>query len=197
VAVAALVILDLYPALATVRPLVRTRRSTGFWQVRLTPGSGRFVGALFPLANALVVLAPVLDLSSTLHRFFVVIGPVAGGVGVALAAGALPLIVWAQDAMGASWRIGVDPGERTNLVTAGPFRFVRNPIYTGMVMMAVGVFLMVPNGMSLGAIAVYLVAVQLQVRAIEEPYLRRTHGESFERFLTRSGRFLPGIGRQL
>jgi protein-S-isoprenylcysteine O-methyltransferase Ste14 len=195
VALAALVLLSLYVALATARPLVRTRRSTGSWQLRVTPGSGRLVEVLFVLANGLVVLAPILDLTGALHRVSAVEGPVAAGVGVTLVAAALPLIVWAQDTMGASWRIGVDPKERTDLVTAGPFRFVRNPIYTGMVMMAVGIALMVPNGVSLAAIAVYLVAVELQVRTVEEPYLLRTHAERFQHYVARSGRFLPGIGR--
>jgi protein-S-isoprenylcysteine O-methyltransferase Ste14 len=34
----------------------------------------------------------------------------------------------AQLAMGDSWRIGVDESEKTELVTAGPFAVVRNPI---------------------------------------------------------------------
>jgi protein-S-isoprenylcysteine O-methyltransferase Ste14 len=33
---------------------------------------------------------------------------------------------------GASWRIGVDPDERTTLVTSGPFAIARNPIFTAM-----------------------------------------------------------------
>ena len=34
--------------------------------------------------------------------------------------------------MGRSWRIGVEEGERTDLVTGGPFAIVRNPIYASM-----------------------------------------------------------------
>jgi protein-S-isoprenylcysteine O-methyltransferase Ste14 len=36
--------------------------------------------------------------------------------------------------MGASWRIGVDPSERTDLVTGGAFALVRNPIFSAMLL---------------------------------------------------------------
>ncbi|MGY5883100.1 hypothetical protein [Modestobacter lacusdianchii] len=45
------------------------------------------------------------------------------------------------------------------------------------------------------ALAALVVAVQLQVRSIEEPYLRAVHGAAYLAFATRAGRFLPGIGR--
>jgi protein-S-isoprenylcysteine O-methyltransferase Ste14 len=41
----------------------------------------------------------------------------------------------AQRAIGESWRIGVDPDERTELVTAGLFGRLRTPIFTGMLLL--------------------------------------------------------------
>jgi len=35
---------------------------------------------------------------------------------------------------------------------------------------------------------------QLQVRLIEEPYLHRIHGSGYVDYISRVGRFLPGIG---
>ncbi|MET9817324.1 MULTISPECIES: hypothetical protein [unclassified Streptomyces] len=40
--------------------------------------------------------------------------------------------------MGASWRVGVDVGERTALITGGPFAYVRNPIFTAMAVTGLG-----------------------------------------------------------
>jgi protein-S-isoprenylcysteine O-methyltransferase Ste14 len=121
---------------------------------------------------------------------------VARVVGIVVGVAGLPLIVAAQETMGASWRIGVDPEERTELVTAGVFRLSRNPIYTGMVAMAVGVALMVPNRLSVAAVGLYVLVVELQVRGVEEPYLRGWHGSNYEGWAATSGRFLPGVGKR-
>jgi protein-S-isoprenylcysteine O-methyltransferase Ste14 len=41
----------------------------------------------------------------------------------------------------------------------------------------------------------FLAALQLQVRLVEEPYLRRVHKDVWEQYAARTGRFLPWIGR--
>ncbi|WP_134119646.1 hypothetical protein [Kribbella kalugense] len=40
-----------------------------------------------------------------------------------------------------------------------------------------------------------VVAIELQVRIIEEPHLIKLHGATYLDYSTRVGRFLPGIGR--
>jgi protein-S-isoprenylcysteine O-methyltransferase Ste14 len=97
--------------------------------------------------------------------------------------------------MGDSWRIGVDLDARTMLVAAGPFRWVRNPIFTAMFVATLGLALVVPNAVAALAIVVMVVALEVQVRLVEEPYLTRAHGESYRRYAASAGRFLPGIGR--
>ena len=193
-AVAAIVVWALYVALATVRPLVAMRLRTGDWGFRPSSGIPRLVAALFPVAYALVSLGPLLDLPGRLHRVQALEGPVAQTVGLVLAAAGLPVIVVAQETMGRSWRIGVDVEERTALVTGGPFRWVRNPIYTAMVLMATGVALLVPDAVTLAGLGLLLVAVELQTRVVEEPYLLTAHGDSYRRYAAASGRFLPGVG---
>jgi protein-S-isoprenylcysteine O-methyltransferase Ste14 len=120
---------------------------------------------------------------------------VGAAVGMALAAGSILLVWVAQVQMGASWRIGVDPQETTELVAAGLYRWIRNPIYTGMVAFAVGQALMVRTPVTWLAAAAMLVGVEVQVRGVEEPYLDRTHGEAFRRLRASSGRFVPLLGR--
>ncbi|MGI5488606.1 methyltransferase family protein [Microtetraspora malaysiensis] len=97
--------------------------------------------------------------------------------------------------MGASWRVGVDASEQTALVTSGAFARVRNPIFTAMITALAGLPLMVPTWVSLAAVAVLVAAVEIQVRAVEEPYLARIHGRAYAEYGVRTGRFLPGIGR--
>ncbi len=101
----------------------------------------------------------------------------------------------AQIAMGQSWRIGVDPEERTDLVTEGPFAIVRNPIFSGMIPTSIGLALMVPNIVAVVAVIALLAALEIQIRLVEEPYLLSAHGERYAAYAARVGRFFPGLGR--
>jgi protein-S-isoprenylcysteine O-methyltransferase Ste14 len=91
--------------------------------------------------------------------------------------------------------VGVDPSERTVLRSDGPFRWVRNPIFSWMILAASGLALLVPNAASLVGLAALVVGIELQVRLVEEPYLLRTHGAAYAGYAARTGRFLPGVGR--
>ncbi len=115
--------------------------------------------------------------------------------GLALATAGVLATLAAQLHMGGSWRVGVDPGERTALVTGGAFAVARNPIFTAMTASSLGLAAMVPNPVSVIATTVLIMSVQLQVRAVEEPYLRRVHGAAYAAYAHRVGRFLPGVGR--
>jgi protein-S-isoprenylcysteine O-methyltransferase Ste14 len=119
---------------------------------------------------------------------------VSGMVGAALGALGLALVVAAQFGLGSSWRIGVDPAERTDLVTDGLYRWIRNPIFTGMLAWAVAIALLVPGPLAFVGAALLVLAVEVQVRAVEEPYLRGAHGERYRRWTARTGRFVPGVG---
>ena len=119
----------------------------------------------------------------------------AQALGVGLVAVGIALTTWAQFAMGEAWRIGVDREVRTDLVTGGPFRFVRNPIYTGMAAFAAGIALMLGNLPSLVGFLGMVAGVEVQVRLVEEPFLRDQHDHSFLSWARSAGRFLPGIGR--
>ncbi len=96
--------------------------------------------------------------------------------------------------MGDAWRIGVDPEERTELVTDGPFGLVRNPIYSAMIPTVLGLVLMVPNVLAIAAIACLVIALELQVRLVEEPHLLRTHGERLRRVRRKRRPLRPGAG---
>jgi protein-S-isoprenylcysteine O-methyltransferase Ste14 len=143
------------------------------------------VGAAAPVLALLDVVEPVAALDVT----------VVHAVGVVLAVAGIGATFYAQVAMGASWRIGVDPGERTELVTTGPFAFVRNPIFAAMLPTAVGLTLLVPSWVAFVGLVGLVAALELQVRVVEEPYLLRAHGASYAAYAARVGRFVPGVGR--
>jgi protein-S-isoprenylcysteine O-methyltransferase Ste14 len=116
--------------------------------------------------------------------------------GVVIAAIGLVLTSVAQVSMGDAWRVGVDQAQRVRLVTDGPFRLVRNPIYSAMALTGVGLVLILPNPISVAQFCVFAVGLQIQVRGVEEPYLRRIHGVVFAQYSASVARFIPGIGRR-
>lgn len=158
--------------------------SVGWW-AKLSFVAALLLGLAGPLA-ALVGMPPVPALDQPWLR-------VAGAAVAVL--GALATLA-AQLAMGTSWRVGVDPTERTTLVTGGVFALARNPVFTTMVVTSAGLAAMVPNPVSLMATATLVASVQIQVRLVEEPYLLATHGDSYAAYAARVGRFLPRLGRR-
>jgi protein-S-isoprenylcysteine O-methyltransferase Ste14 len=149
-------------------------------------------GILFVLALALGLAAPVLELLGVLGAFETLRVPV---LGVLLTLAGIAGTLHAQLEMGSSWRVGVDPSERTALRTDGPFAWVRNPIFSWMILTATGLALLVPNAASVVGLLALVVGIELQVRLVEEPYLLRTHGAAYAIYAARTGRFFPGLGR--
>jgi protein-S-isoprenylcysteine O-methyltransferase Ste14 len=199
VAAYALALFALYLALAFgARTVLQLRRtgSSGFNGISGRPGSAEWVGGvLFVFAFGLGLAAPVLDLLGIIEPIaslgglpLCILGFAMFGLGFA----GMPI---AQLAMGDSWRIGVDESERTDLVTAGLFAVVRNPIFAAMISTSLGLTLLVPNVVALVAFLVLVTALELQVRLVEESYLIRTHGERYLLYVSRVGRFVPGVGK--
>lgn len=174
----------------------RATGSTGFKGISGRPGSVEWIGGVaFVVAIVLAVLAPALALAGVSEPVDALDGTAGHVAGLALFAAGLLATLAAQSAMGASWRIGVDEGERTELVTGGPFAIVRNPIFAAMLPTGLGLVLLAPNAIALVAFAALFLALELQTRCVEEPYLLRAQGESYRRYAARVGRFVPGVGR--
>ncbi|HEY8474237.1 MAG TPA: isoprenylcysteine carboxylmethyltransferase family protein [Natronosporangium sp.] len=179
-----------------VRSLV-LRRRTGDTGLRLAAGPAgspawwaklSFIAAIgLGFAGPVAALAGMDPVSWLDH-------PAVRVAGTVLAVAGLVATLVAQADMGRSWRVGVDPTERTTLVTSGAFGLVRNPVFTAMCATLLGMTLMVGNLLAVLATVVLIGSVELQVRAIEEPYLLRTHGRSYAGYAARVGRFLPGLG---
>ena len=104
----------------------------------------------------------------------------------------IPYILIAQAQMGASWRIGID-SEPTGLVARGLYRWVRHPIYTGLLAMLVGVVALTPSAWTLMGAGWIASMIALQAR-LEDTHLYRQHGASWLEWARRTGRLLPGFG---
>lgn len=180
-----------------VRIAVQVRRTGSTGVHGLDPSAApveKFAGALFVTSLAMGAVAPLLTLLGVLEPIAALDSPVGNALGIVLGLAGVLLTFGAQLAMGNAWRIGVDPEERTELVTDGPFGLVRNPIYSAMIPTVFGLVLMVPNVLAIAVLVGLVVALELQVRRVEEPYLLRTHGDAYAGYAARVGRFVPGLG---
>jgi protein-S-isoprenylcysteine O-methyltransferase Ste14 len=123
-----------------------------------------------------------------------------GGIGiaysvctVALAVASVWLVASAVRTLGKQWALAARLVEGHKLITEGPYGFVRNPIYTGMLGMLVATGLAMEHWVALDfAVVLFAVGLVIRVRS-EEKLLRAAFGEEFEDYAKRVPAVLPGI----
>jgi protein-S-isoprenylcysteine O-methyltransferase Ste14 len=180
-----------------VRTVLQYRRTgdSGFRGISGRPGSPEWwAGVLFVAALVAGVLGPVTVLLG-LDPVSALMSPVVQVCAAVVTVLGIVATFVVQVEMGTSWRIGVEVTERTDLVVSGPFATVRNPIFSAMAVTGAGLAFLAPNLVALAGFVLLVVALQLQVRVVEEPYLRRVHGADYAAYEVAVGRFLPGVGR--
>ncbi|WP_299640221.1 isoprenylcysteine carboxylmethyltransferase family protein [Devosia sp.] len=78
----------------------------------------------------------------------------------------------------------------TRIVTSGPYRFTRNPMYLGMVLVVLGISLIFSLEWGVILTPVLWLALDRLIVVREEAYLRRKFGASYEALLTRTRRWI-------
>jgi protein-S-isoprenylcysteine O-methyltransferase Ste14 len=91
--------------------------------------------------------------------------------------------------MGEAWRIGIDSEHRTPLVRKGVFGVSRNPIFLGMMITLLGLFLTIPNALTLLALGLGVVMIGAQVR-LEEEHLSKLHPNEYADYRKRVRRWI-------
>ncbi len=100
------------------------------------------------------------------------------------------IMVWlSQSNMKESWRIGIDEENKTELITSGFFAFSRNPIFLGIMIANVGLFLVLPNAFTLLIISLSTISINTQIR-LEEEFLTQEHGEQYISYKSKVNRWL-------
>jgi protein-S-isoprenylcysteine O-methyltransferase Ste14 len=117
---------------------------------------------------------------------------VTGWIGAALCivATATTFVCWRT--MGRSWRIGIDPAEKTQLVRTGPFRIVRHPIYSLSVLLMIGTLATTRTSLMVVIAIIHAFLLQLEASR-EEKYLLQKHGEDYAVYRRTTARFLPRV----
>ncbi len=182
------VYLVVYFGIAFVWRSVAVYRTTGINPYVLggSDNAYDYIGVVFRLT--FLALVGVIILFSAFPAFYKYAAPISWleheplrWVGLVLLFGSLIWTGTAQMQMGASWRIGIDKKNRTELVQKGLFSVSRNPIFLGMRLALIGFFLTIPNAITLLTMVLGDVLMQIQVR-LEEEHLSNLHGEKYTEF---------------
>ena len=184
-AVAFTVLLVTWVVFETVMRVLQRLRATG-----LDTRDPSYFVLLLALVAA-VVAAEVLGRRGRLLWPGGLVWPVVAGL-VLMAAG-IGLRAWSIVTLGRffQYQIKVQPGHQ--LVTRGPYRYVRHPSYTGIAMVLAGIALASGDVWSLLAVAALGGAgLAVRIRA-EERQLTQALGTDYERFAAGRKRLVPGV----
>jgi protein-S-isoprenylcysteine O-methyltransferase Ste14 len=134
------------------------------------------------------------------RRQFGTVGSASGVLDWGLAAVILGIAiasVWlvnsAARRLGKQWALTARLVKGHTLIQDGPYRFVRNPIYTGMLGMLLATGLAVGHWTALlGAAVLFLAGTYIRVRS-EERLLRQAFGSEFEAYERKVAALIPGV----
>ena len=100
------------------------------------------------------------------------------------------IVVWiSQTQMANSWRIGIDEKNKTDLVTNGMFSISRNPIFLGIMIANIGLFMIIPNAFTLVIILLSTTSINTQIR-LEEAFLKQEFGNDYLDYIKKVRRWL-------
>jgi len=88
--------------------------------------------------NGLSALAVILILRAFRGGSLAVHSPVLGAIGAVVFASGVALAIWARVCLGRNWGMPMTQKAEPELVTSGPYRFVRHPIYSGLLAALLG-----------------------------------------------------------
>lgn len=114
-------------------------------------------------------------------------------LGVILGLASLGLIWWVQWALDLNFSHILHLRQSHTLVTHGPYRWARHPMYTALYLHGLFTLLLTRNWLIGGAYLLSLTAIVLLRLKNEEALMLETFGEEYRVYMGSTGRFLPGF----
>lgn len=148
--------------------------------------SRRFHVALTNLAMLLVIL-PFDGVGR-----FIAVSSVAMTAGVSIEALGLFLAIWARRSLGQNWSGEISIKVEHRVVRTGPYRWLRHPIYTGLLMMYIGAAFVTGVWLAAVGVLIALLAYWRKLR-LEEQSLIKAFGAQYEAYRHETWSLVPGI----
>jgi protein-S-isoprenylcysteine O-methyltransferase Ste14 len=114
-------------------------------------------------------------------------------LGSLLAVAGTALVVRSRAELGPAWSFVPKADQETGLVTTGPYRLVRHPIYLGLILLAVGEALAFSSWPALFIALSGIVPTFAWRARAEEKLLSRTFGEHYEIYRQRTKMIIPHL----
>ncbi len=153
-----------------------------------------YVGKAYKLISAIAFITIALNtFQPSAMQYLVSIEYIKSDMVVWVGLGLLHLsfiiIFIAQRNMANEWRIGIDNENKVNLITKGLFGISRNPIFLGVILVFIGLFLIIPNVVTALILVSGIIVIQLQVR-LEEEFLVNELGYEYKNYMIKVKRWL-------
>jgi protein-S-isoprenylcysteine O-methyltransferase len=158
-------------------------------------GRKRDGGSIFVLVALIVLAIFTAFLSPWLAPWarIAIRSPVVPALAALMLWSGMALRLWAILTLGRFFRTTVTVQDDHRLVTAGPYRVLRHPAYTGAIVTICGIALFMNNWLSfLGALVLVLIGYGIRIR-VEERALRERFGDAFREQRARSWAILPFV----
>lgn len=137
---------------------------------------------------ALYLISPVFLAWSNLHW-----GNTARTIGVLLGIGADLFIVWVLISLGKNISAALKVRDNQHLVTTGPYRYVRHPLYSAGIVLFSSITLVSANWI-LGLLGIGFQLFIMYLRTpLEEKMLIVHFGDEYQQYMKRSGAFFPKL----
>lgn len=120
--------------------------------------------------------------------FTILNNPIINFTGVAFTIIGLVIMILAHYHMGQNWRMGIDKQTTITLIQSGLFSVSRNPVYIGILLQALGLFLLIKTSISL-LLLILLLVVFFVIIQTEEKFLADKFGQQYDTYKKKVRRF--------
>jgi protein-S-isoprenylcysteine O-methyltransferase Ste14 len=135
------------------------------------------------------------DLGHWWHRDILPHRPWIGWAGVAVAVLGFAITFWARFTLGGNWSSNVTIKVEHELIRGGPYRWVRHPIYTGMVVAMAGTAMACDQWRGVPAVLLFWLAFTIK-RMKEENFMHQTFGTQYMEYSQTTGAIFPLLLRR-
>lgn len=155
--------------------------------------SKRLLAYWLPLLIAVLLLGPGEWFGhSLLREQFVPHTALVYSIGLTLAVVGAGLAIISRAMLGRNWSATVQLKQGHELITHGPYRLVRHPIYTGLLVLFLGNAVMVGDWRGLLAVSIVFASFWRKLR-LEELWLAKHFGEPYHLYQARTKALIPAV----